>query len=409
MEKKNKRLLMGTVMLMCSCLVGCANNNTSSKERNNSVDSVKQELTQTIDSESNRFIKLENGLEDQNLIKTGENYPRGNLPINIKGENNEVLLCKDPVYDIVYYVNYGNDNFIYRIKEGKVELAVSIPAKRLFCMDGILYFMVDSYSTYSLSGIQDGNILSYNPKDGKVSVVIDTEAKLMFVYEDGIYYEVDTYLGENEDGSVSFCPYYYSYSFRDKTVQQIDEIYISMYKWNDLYLTMKTESDGTWDNIVGYQLSSLDKSEVINLVDETYLYYTYAFWQNRFYYRPESNQLCIYDIDTKETQTITLVSAGDDDFTIIDGFVYINNLLRIDLETGKQSLIKTEQESQDIYELYTDGKNMYGICGTGGKNYGVLKKIEIIEEPQNALTVQNDAGEEFEIDRYLYRTLPIDQ
>ena len=115
-----------------------------------------------------------------------------NLEENIKWIDLEaapVLVCKDPVYDITYYINYGRDYYIYAYRNGVAELVVEIPAKDLFCKEGELYFIADTYGRYQFSDFAEGNVLKYNPKDGSVAVVVDCSADRMIVYQDGICYE----------------------------------------------------------------------------------------------------------------------------------------------------------------------------------------------------------------------------
>lgn len=59
----------------------------------------------------------------ENLMEVGEDSAYYcNLQENMRGNNGgdakdyRVLLCKDPVYDITYYVNYGRDYYIYALR-----------------------------------------------------------------------------------------------------------------------------------------------------------------------------------------------------------------------------------------------------------------------------------------------------
>ena len=56
----------------------------------------------------------------------------------------EHKVCVDDVTGAVYYVNVGRDYFLYRIKDGKSELAVELPANYLYTHEGVLYFLLDA-------------------------------------------------------------------------------------------------------------------------------------------------------------------------------------------------------------------------------------------------------------------------
>ena len=62
---------------------------------------------------------LGKGLEEL-TVKGTDNPYYCNLEENLKmaftADNEPIYVCKDPVYDITYYVNYGRDNFIYVLK-----------------------------------------------------------------------------------------------------------------------------------------------------------------------------------------------------------------------------------------------------------------------------------------------------
>lgn len=138
-------------------------------------------------------ILLEGKKLEQLIVTGADDVYYCNLEENMKKEYGSdkapVLICKDPVYDITYYVNYGRDYYIYAYRNEKAELVVAIPARDLFCKEGELFFIADTYGRYEFSGFAPGNVLKYNPKDGTVTVVVDCSADWMIVYPDGICYE----------------------------------------------------------------------------------------------------------------------------------------------------------------------------------------------------------------------------
>ncbi|NLJ96528.1 MAG: hypothetical protein GX321_05195 [Clostridiales bacterium] len=244
---KNHKIRTLVVICFCISLTACSNLkgsdvNTSDVDssNDNSNSKVFTNVSRSIDEggylNDEAPISLKKGLKDESLVAKEKNVNGyGNISVNIK-EDNQVLLCKDPVYDIVYYVNYGVDYFIYRIKDGKSELVASMPAKRLFCIDGKLYFILESYAIYALKDMKDGNIFCYDPISGEVERIIDAKADKMFVYKDGIYYVVETGETELGNGAFSIDQELYFYSFTTMKSKKITSNFISLLKWKDYHI-----------------------------------------------------------------------------------------------------------------------------------------------------------------------------
>lgn len=412
------RLVVGIVLFILSmCLISC-----SKKEKSSSVslgDAVTEPEDTTITNASRPVnedeeakapveqsegeimrISLTNGLKDESLQAVGEDGTGiGNLEVNIKGEHNQVLLCKDPVYDVVYYVNYDVDYFIYRIKDGKSELVVELPAKRLFCRDGKLYFMLDSYEKYQLNGLKSGNIMCYEPLTGNVRVISDLEVTMMHVYSDGIYYYVLTTYELN----------FYYYSFENQKSELIENQMFSTYCWKDYFVgyELKPLEDGSGGYVAsGIKLQTLDHLKTLPVLAEE-IPAVYSFIGDSFYYMPKEALIAIYDLNTLETKKIPrLFDESNYDFTIVDDKIYANNLIMIDLNTGLQSRFNTS-EKLFIKELYTDGEQLYGLCGGFDTEYGIMQRIVIEEFPDEALLINEGTEDEYEINRYEYHFEPM--
>ncbi len=102
-----------------------------------------------------------------------------NLEENMKPEygmeSTPVLVCKDPVYDITHYVNYGRDEYIYAYWEEVAELAY---ATKLSTSDMLLFNGV-VYLGNKLRIALDGGTQCYMQNaDG-------TSAQLEYFYTDG--------------------------------------------------------------------------------------------------------------------------------------------------------------------------------------------------------------------------------
>lgn len=405
---------------LCLCTASCSKakiSNEKSKEIENISTVINEDTTDAIKA----AISMKDGLKDDTLITVRDDEASyGLLRVNIKGEKNQVLLCKDPVYNIVYYVNYGNDYYIYRLKDGKSELVVELPARRLFCVEGKLYFILDTYQIYTPEDMEQGNIFCYDPLSGKVTKIIDKQATTMLVYEDGIYYSIETSGKDLGNGMHIVNRVLYFYSFSTGKSESIDKLYTSLYKWKDYYITTDVveveEGDELYDiygqdemitRAVGVKLETLDMSKSIKLPIEPQSE-NYSIVGNKIYSILHNDEILIYDIEAMGTEEIQLAFQCTDDFTIFNGLIYISqNMLQINPETGVQSKISSENVDEVIYELYTDGDNLYGVCGSkNDTGHGVLKRIIIEDTPENSKVMEMN-GIRYETDRLLIHTQPI--
>lgn len=430
---KIKKVTLWGIICLCLYFSACSKSQESMENSNdlgkNEINSDEQNgseeitgISKVIDDGTEDGANLEDalilkdGLKDETLVSgtitdEDELEKLASLDINIKGETNQVLLCKDPINNIVYYVNYGVDYFIYRIKDGKSELVVELPAKRLFFQEGKLYFMLESYKLYTLKDMENGNIFSYDPVSGEVIRIVDDRATLMFVYDDGIYYNVDSRV-KLEGTQYTVDRKIYFYNFATAKREEGTGINSSIYKWNEYYLTYEVEpleDDETSFNLVGLKLETLDKAKSLKLTEEELPEY-FSFVGNKFYYILNSNNIGIYDIDTNERREIPIVDvfSRTADFTLLDGIIYLNNMLSIELDTGKQSVIGPKVEGEAIFEMYTDGENLYGLCGDFMGNHIVMKQI-IIEEQKDQSTIRNPGtSNEYEMLGYVFYTVPIE-
>lgn len=417
MEKCRRIYQIVWVIAICLLLGACSN---SDKDSSNLTDdsseleehsNVSRVIKEGV-NDSENVIAMKDGLKDDTLAVVGKDEDGyGDLGVNIKTEDSLLLLSKDPVYDVVYYVNYNVDNFIYRIKDGKAELAVELPARRLFCQNGILYFIIDTYNKYSLQDVMDGNICSYNPVSGEVRKISGTEALTMYVDYDGIYYKVSRNKNKNYD--------YYFYSFATSTSEKLDATQnILMIKWRDYFITYRLEKVKKGDEfyekygpdfnkVVALILETLDKSKSIELTDNPHIW-LYTIANNKFYYIDRSSKLVVFDIEKKVTEEIPLAMDCDSNLIIYKEMIYLGGLLQIDPKTGKQNLVSGEGTDDSIYELYTDGNNLYGLCGpSGGRNFGVMKRIEIQETKNEPLIHENEGRPSLEMRRFIFHTLPM--
>lgn len=377
------------------------------------------------------------GLKDQSLVPIGEDYTgMGQTPFNVLNEENMVLLCHDPMYNVTYYVNYGEDYYIYRIKEGKKELLVELSARRLFVKDGNLYFILDSYDKYQFEGVKEGNVLCYNPLTGKITVVIDDNVNTMILYDEGIYFKTIGKGTEHKDeitGKVisSIEEKRYFYSFEMNETVSIDSPYMDLMKWKQYHIQYdvvelgkdaKKDSDAVTEQVVGLSLTTLDQSESIPLIDE--FFYQYIIDENKLYTLINSRSLLIVNLDTMEKEEIPLIMSQSGTYTKVDDKIYFSEFMVLDLTSKEQSIIKqplsqiegidltnyTEEELRSWYqgsatvqvrELYTDGNGIiYGICMEPGSFNYKMKRLDLTQASYGPLTMNNDKGIPYQVLRY---------
>lgn len=415
---KTFKIRIFSIICLSIFLSACSSFNVGDT-KDNSDDNPKifKNVSKIIDNSNNSESDtyLIQGLKDENLVVKGKNDDYINLSINIK-EENYGLLCNDPVYNILYYINLGVDNFIYRIKDGKSELVLELPAKRLFCMDGKLYFMLETYDTGTINGMVNGNIFCYDPVSGVAKKIIDVNAYKMFVYQDGIYYLDANTETKSSNGITSWNMYYYS--FLTKNSEKINAKYISLLKWKDYHLAFEVrEVDeeevyqlyGIREKLyqaTSMKLETLDQSKSIKLTDAQ-VSSNYSIAGDKLYYVYDNKSFNICDLETQEIKEIPLAKECDKDFIVLNnGMIYLDSLICINPETGMQSIITPENEAEVLYELYTDGENLYGVVNPPYAK-GYIRRIVIEEDPDNARILTNEDGITYEINRYVYHTLPM--
>ena len=101
--------------------------------------------------------KVETDVTLYNIV----NRMLGTYPVS--GVEKHSMFCLDETTGVIYFVNEGKDNFLYRMKDGEVALAVAMPMKQLYPYEGSVYFMVDDYGKYQLDGMKTGDIYCYTP------------------------------------------------------------------------------------------------------------------------------------------------------------------------------------------------------------------------------------------------------
>ena len=325
-----------------------------------------------------------------------------------------VLLCPDPVYGITYYVNYGRDYFIYALRDGVSEPAVEAPARELYCKDGELYFLLDSYDLYEFTEVEQGNILKYNPADGSVEIVIGEPAVDMAVYSDGIIYETHEIIKTYEDGNSSYYHHRFLFSFTEKKVREL-AWGATLACWKGYHLVQKTDKNYS---IVGIYLENSEGEFVRDLKNMNVLPYMYLIKGESIYYIEKSPGKCSLMSYHLETGKKTVIAELGVNVSLFNGFMIQNDVvhfgshLTVFLTEGVQAYTLIEGGSMGpgstVSGFFTDGEEMYGIVGGKFRRMAV-SKIETDDPLKQPLLHRGPDGYDVNLlyNAYEYRLYPI--
>ncbi len=455
--RKLKRMKM--ILLVLLFLAGCQKQNSGNieAEKENVIDVPtqeaptpeevpKKEMTEKKDSEASQkitedgtpkeawdeVITLTQGKVFGELMEVGtEDAVYCNLPENLNDvpyAEKLLLVCPDPLYGIDYYVDYGGDYLIHAVKDGKGELAVKIPAKRLFCRGGKLYFMVENYNKYTLEGLENGDVLTYDPINGEVSVVLSgfggemgvpektvmreeiiveipekiaVDDTCMTVYQDGIYYK-------QKGGWISIGEYVYQpvnnyyYSFKTKETKRINSSdaifyfvewggYLFVWDMGDLDIEEKFAENKLFHIETGEEKALGIAWRVFCVVaDNLYTMSTSGVeWAGEGYsYKNAYSDIVVYNLKTEEEKRYRIDKPEDQysGFFLFNDVMYFSDLYYYSLSEEKGGYAYSSLQNKNdigfpiVSEFYTDGKQLYGLSVLDGKLYR-------IEEQNDSYTV----------------------
>ena len=318
---------------------------------------------------------------------------------------------------MTYYVDCGRDYYIHAIKDGVSELAVEIPAKNLYFRDGKLYFMVADYGKYSLDGLINGDILSYNPVDGKVSVVIngigegtimtvqekdkkkgekqnivmpdttEVTSTYMAVYQDGIYYSRKGQKVMITDISYLQPENKYCYSFQTGETSLIDENFgdYSFRRNDNGFLFSWWEQTGEEWNLCQSMKSPDGTEETVLKLSYYNIYpvndqvFTIADLKSENEKGETVSTLLVYDILTQKENYFPL-DRIEYYYTcamfLFNNTIYFSDLYMYSLseKAGHYAHCNLQDVHHSVggdfvFEYYTDGKQLYAVSLLDQKIY----------------------------------------
>ena len=347
----------------------------------------------TITPEVIKEDKLLEALKELPISVEGYNSLNRKLSIDADiGMEGRSDFCVEETTGVIYFVNQGKDNYLYQIKDGKVQVAVDMPAQQIYPYQGLVYFMVGKSDTYDLQEKHSGDIYCYTPESGAVELVYEvgaienSSAHRLTVVESGIYFSY--VIREEERGRL----FYYRLPFGETEPIQ-DTTFMTTKGWKDYLL---------WPNILMNRTEKEDGTrEQIELQFNTYCYCIVG---DILYFVNGSSIACI-DLNTKEqtaydfSKEIQKVEGRNNDksietFTITEDAVWAttggSSLYRMDLQSGTIKSAKIRDEKEDSHQiriLYTDGKELYGV-----KKTFLTKETEVfrilVDSASNAKTME---------------------
>ena len=344
----------------------------------NSTDSSREEQEKT-----GNFVEI---LQQVNASKQTRYNQFHRMLTNELGARTS-LFCIDGATGISYFVNQGKDYYLYQLKDGKADLVVAMPAKEVFAYGGFVYFMIESYDIYELTGIREGDIYCYNLSNGSVQLVHEAglienaQNHKLKVDENGIYFSYSI-----EEEETSEMKYYYHLPFDDE--KYMTEEGWGNYRFSympELVLISRTEGEKDVrnlsmnpfrycvvdDNLYSVELGSAVLS-CLNLQTEEKVEYDFS---------EVVSQVYKGNLDEK---TVILQS-----FLIIEEEIWAagtNELYYMDIKNGVATyykLVNEEGKQCGIEALYTDGKQLYGLTQKEEDVASVVVRIMTNEIEEN--------------------------
>ncbi|MDE7210910.1 MAG: hypothetical protein K2O03_05625, partial [Lachnospiraceae bacterium] len=294
-----------------------------------------------------------------------------NLPENIVNWDCVVPLCFDPLYGILYYVDYGGDYMIHAVYDGESQTVLELPGKRLFCRGGKLYFLLESYHRFKFEGAESGNIAEYDPVTGKVQVLFDKTFDSIVVYQDMIYCKSlgEAQYNEEYDFYVAQASYWF-YFFDTKELVARDmtgrEYALDFWRYGEYFLAATLEEskeDPNRDIRVGMELRTWDGKQGN----------VWKGLQPGFGYYVKDGKLCWYnsdgfhvgDIASQQEQIYPLDCQKENGrYIVVNGQLFSAQHWLADLENGEYDAWNSlDEKLRMVHDFYTDGENLYAIAG----------------------------------------------
>ena len=319
-----------------------------------------------------------------------EKYNAFNRMIDRTVWEGESLFCIAGNTGVVYFVNQGQDEYLYRIKDGEVKLAVAMPVKEIYFYDKLVYFMIDDYQKYELKEMNNGDIYCYSPEDGTVQLVYpageieNSQRHKLKVDENGVSFCYSIYQSEQRSTA------YYRNLLFGTTEPENDKRHMVKAGWEDYYvsyskgLCLVSRTKGMDDIIEVYSKRShccivedtiyfIDGPKIQGLNLKTGKKQTYDFTK----IQQQAEEWIGQVNDNLEKWRVYIESfvVMEDEIWVTDtsGLYYLN------LKTKETAWYKLVNQAgmyyYEINTLYTDGEQLYVVTKQESNAHSCIQRI----------------------------------
>lgn len=305
----------------------------------------------------------------------------GNEPINLKTDQSNLLIVYSQEQDAWYYVNYGKDNYIYQMKDGKHQLLVERECDFINLIDDNLYF-IGKNDSYIKNVDVIGDVYRYNLTTKELTLLVEGSIIYLYGSQDGLYY-TDVNIEDLGDG---YFAYHYDNLFlatgKDTPLKGKFPYYIPYKEYQVLY---KYE--------IGTVLyNNLDESELPiasaeNLTPKTSIYNDILYFiegSNLYSLDLISGQKNNYDLSDKSkinlqdpTRIFVGITGGEEfhlpmiinDYTIYqDSIFLLFNQQLYQIKADEEGYIEMDTRGVYMEELYVAGEKLFGLISGGIEN-----------------------------------------
>ncbi len=331
-------------------------------------------------------------LEEVNFLgidEKGKTLQLGSQGVNNRCIYGENYFCFDSKTGNIYYVNYGNDNYLYCLKGKKKELILDKFVTCINILDNVLYFIYAENPEYNpdIQLSYKGNLYSYDLETKEMVCLSEEELGWILAVPEGIYghFGFDSKKYERKIYFYNFQKKIWELAFKEH--KALTEKDLCFYK--DFYLKEIWNQNGNYMKTVWYRES--DGKEIDFLGSKQYPWGGEFVYGNHLYARIENpyNEkeelyLCMIDLKdgrqyqykTEEGSTLKSVLCSVE----VDGKLYAGSTIAGEIFVGDACLnsmrtIHIKGSHNHFYNrLYTDGKRLFGLYN-GGESYGIVELL----------------------------------
>ncbi len=341
----------------------------------------KEPIIETKSSISDTVVKITESLVNFKGVTSTAGTPKtGNLSINLyKNSFYPGVICPNTDSGSLYYVNIGNDNYLYELKKGVSSLILDKRVKFINYWNDKLYFILCSDIDVYFEKYNPGKLYEYD-LETKELAQLDSNVVSFNIDQNGIYYK-------KYGGARFHLP------FGENESQKYDIYSIIIHHYKEYDIGMYFNEEG---NFAGYKMENLENGNEYILTDSTVHFDGEYVSGDRFYFSKHTDKFinCYIDLISGEQKDIVYNSQEIDTFlpqiplSKINDYVDVNGVLYVsfpypfceyDIKNNSYEEILLLDESLNILEgspcyLYTDGVSIYPILlhSNGNFSLGVL-------------------------------------